>query len=192
MTENITDNFPLWLRIFYIVTGSIIIIFGFIAMIYVISESVLILLLGIALLLIIVNKLIVGNFDFKITREEKISNIVIGVVLFPFAIIALAGSTAISMSVLVVLLATAIILIGILQISRGYRNSQWKNWFRITIISLGYIIVGLAILSLGYDALLDKFKILILGVTIMIIGLTRLGDGLLGKNVMNQPKHEYI
>lgn len=192
MTKNITDNFPKWLQIFYIVTGSITVIFGFIVMINVFSESILVLLLGIALLLISIKRFIVGNFDFKLSNEGKLSNIAIGLLILPLAIVAIAGSITITIGIIIVLLATAIILLGIQNIARGYIGHKRKDCYRIVIIIIGYIIIGLTILSLGLDTLQDKFKILILGVSIIIIGLIRIGEGILGKKVMKQPKHEYV
>lgn len=192
MTKNITDNFPKWLQIFFIVTGSITVIFGFIVMINVFSESILILLLGIALLFISINRFIVGNFDFKMTKEGRISNIAIGLFILPLAIVAIAGNFTIAIKVLLVLLATALILLGIQNIARGCRNHKRKDLYRLIIILFGYLLVGLAILSLGLDTLQNKFKILILGVIIVVIGLIRIGEGILGKQIMKQPKHEYV
>ncbi|NPE08717.1 MAG: hypothetical protein GNW80_10595 [Asgard group archaeon] len=192
MTKNIADNFPKWLQIFYIVLGSITVIFGFIVMINVFTEAILVLLLGIALLLISINRFIIGNFDFKMNKEGRISNIAIGLLILPFAIVAIAGSLTITIGVIIVLLATALILLGIQNIARGCRNHKRKDVYRLVIITIGYLIVGLAILSLGLDTIQDKFKILILGVIIVIIGLIRIGEGILGKKVMKQPKHEYV
>lgn len=172
--------------------GSITVIFGFIVMINVFTEAILVLLLGIALLLISINRFIIGNFDFKMNKEGRISNIAIGLIILPFAIVAIAGSLTITIGVIIVLLATALILLGIQNIARGCRNHKRKAVYRLVIITIGYLIVGLAILSLGLDTIQDKFKILILGVTIVIIGLIRIGEGILGKKVMKQPKHEYV
>ncbi|HUT82752.1 MAG TPA: hypothetical protein VMZ29_16270 [Candidatus Bathyarchaeia archaeon] len=192
MSENISDNIPKWLQIFYIIIGSITVVFGFIVMINVFDETILVLLLGIVLLVNSINRFIIGNFDKKLNKEVKISNIVIGIVLLPLAIIAIAGYFTISIGIILVLLALAIIFIGIQSIVRGYISHTRKTIYRLAIIIAGYILIGLTILSLGYDSLQDKFKILILGTAIVIIGLVRIAEGIIGKQVMKQPKREYV
>ncbi|HUU77866.1 MAG TPA: hypothetical protein VMX55_05935 [candidate division Zixibacteria bacterium] len=192
MSENISDNLPNWLRIFYIVLGSITAIFGIIIMINAFDETILVLLLGIVLLLNSLSRFIIGNFDNKLHKEAKISNMIIGVVLLAISIVAIAGYFTISIEIILVLLAIAIILVGIQKIVRGYLSHTRKMIYRVSIITSGYILIGLSTLTLGYNSLEDKFKILILGASIVIIGIVRIAEGLIGKQTMKQPQREYV
>ncbi|NHJ32151.1 MAG: hypothetical protein FK732_04760 [Asgard group archaeon] len=181
--NDVKIKLPLWLRIFYIISGVLSIGFALVVLInikfgYVITA----LLLGIALITIGSTRILIGIFDKKLSKWLRIFNLVIGVLLFPVGIIAMVYQD-ITVEVVYVFIALALILLGIFGVVKGFEEKKKDNWYQLMLIVYGFIVITLGILVLVFDSVGDAALIAILASGFMLIGVRRLIEGSVGHMV---------
>ena len=171
---------PIWLRIFYIISGILSIGFALVVLInigfgYIITA----LLLGISLIVIGITRILIGIFDKKLTRWLRIFNVVVGILLIPIGIVSMVYQD-ITVEVVYVFIALALILLGIFGIVKGFDEKHKDNWYQIMLIVYGFILTILGLLVLIFDDVGDVFLIALLSSGFMIIGIRRLVEGIVG------------
>jgi len=180
---------PLWLRILSIISGTIIIAFAIVAFINIslgFIESALI--LGIAILLVGVTRIIIGIFEKRQTKWFRIFNIIIGILVLPIGIVSVIGLITDEL-ILIDILALAILLLGIIGIVKGFEDKKKVFMYRLTIIIVGFILVGLSSAVLITDTILDAEALTyMLASGITVLGLKRLMEGILDYRIFKQPK----
>ena len=180
---------PLWLKIFSIVSGSLTVIFAIITFINVplaFIEATLI--LGIAILVIGVTRIFIGIFEKRQSKWFRLFNLVIGILVLPIGIIELIGLT-IDETILIDILALALLLLGIIAIVKGFEDKKKVFSYRLSIILFGFIIVGLSSATLITDTILAIENLTyMLATGILLLGLKRMMEGILDHRIYKQPK----
>jgi uncharacterized membrane protein HdeD (DUF308 family) len=182
---------PTWLRILSYISGILIIGFAIIAFVNVpigFLENTLI--LGIAIMLIGLTRIIIGIFEKRQTKWFRTFNIIIGILILPIGVIEVAG-VIIGELILIDILALAILLLGIIGIVKGFEDKKKVNAYRLSIIIVGFILVGLSSTVLITDTvftLTTNPLIYMLATAILILGLKRLIEGILDYRIFKQPK----
>ncbi len=180
MNEKVQIELPMWLRVFYIISGILSIGFALVVLInikfvYLITA----ILLGIALITIGSTRILIGIFDKKLTKWLRIFNLVIGVLLFPIGIVAMVYHD-ITVEVVYVFIALALIILGIFGVVKGFEEKKKDNWYQLMLIIYGFILMTLGILVLVFDSVGDAALIAILASGFMLIGVRRLIEGSVG------------
>jgi uncharacterized membrane protein HdeD (DUF308 family) len=184
---------PLWLRIMYLISGTIILAFALVVFINMpigfIDE---VLLMGIALLIIGTTRILNGVFDQRQSKWIRLFNFVIGVLMFPIGVIATVSSLpAFDFFIVSVILSLAILLLGIIGIVKGFEDKKKVGVYRAGLIFYGFILIGLSFSAIILDSILTQQNILVLiNTAILILGLRRLMEGILAHKVLKQPKSE--
>lgn len=180
---------PTWLRILSFISGILTIGFAIIAFVNVpigFIENTLI--LGIAIMLIGTMRIIIGIFEKRQTKWFRTFNLIIGILILPIGIIEVAG-VVVTELILVDILALAILLLGIIGIVKGFEDKKKVFAYRLSIIIIGFILVGLSSAVLITDTiLLVEPLIYMLATAILILGLKRLMEGVLDYRIFKQPK----
>ncbi|MBK5114433.1 MAG: hypothetical protein KGD59_09300 [Candidatus Heimdallarchaeota archaeon] len=179
---------PLWLRIFYLVFGVVII--GFAVIVFINIPLVFIdniLILGIAITAVSIPRLLAGLFDKRLTKSLKTFNVIVGLLILPIGIIAIIW-TSLGFLILIDILALAIMMIGILGILQGVEDKSKVRIYRVTINLIGFILIGLAATVLIMDSIFtDLVLVSLLSTGLLIIGLRRLVEGIVDHRIFKQP-----
>ncbi|NPE09533.1 MAG: hypothetical protein GNW80_14700 [Asgard group archaeon] len=183
MNEKIQVKLPTWLRVFYIISGILSIGFALVVLInlrfgYLITA----ILLGIALITIGTTRIFIGIFDKKLTKWLRIFNIVIGILMYPIGIVAIAYHD-ITVEIVFVFIALALVLLGIFGVVKGFEEKHKDNWYQIMLIIYGFILIILGILVLIFDEVGDAALIALLASGFIIVGVRRLIEGTVGHMV---------
>lgn len=183
MTDDVKIKLPTWLRIFYIISGILSLGFALTVLInlqfgYLITA----ILLGFALITIGSTRILIGVFDKKMTKWLRIFNLVVGVLLIPIGITAIAYHD-ITVEVVYVFIALALLLLGIFGVVKGFDEKQKDNWYQLMLVIYGFILIILGILVLIFDGLGDVFIIAILASGFILIGVRRIIEGSIGHQV---------
>ena len=178
---------PLWLRILTIIAGVLILGFGIVTFINVTVDFIDSgLILGIAILLIGVTRIFTGIFDKRQTKWFRLFNIIIGILILPIGIIATIG-LVIDELILIDVLALAILLLGIIGIVKGFDDKKKVFSYRISVIFIGFLLVGLSTSVLILDTILiADYLIYMLASGLLLIGLKRLMEGILDHRIFKQ------
>jgi len=178
---------PLWLKIFSIISGILILGFAIITFVNVTVDFIDYgLILGIAILLIGTTRIFIGIFDKRQTKWFRLFNIIIGLLILPIGIIAYIGLT-IDELILLDILALAILLLGIIGIVKGFDDKKKVFAYRISVIFVGFILVGLASSVLILDTILIADNLTyMLASGLVLLGLKRLMEGVLDHIIFKQ------
>jgi len=181
---------PLWLKIFYLIFGVVIVGFAIVVFINVplaFIDSILI--LGIAITTVSIPRIVSGIFDKRLTKTMKIFNLIIGLLILPAGIIAIIWTTLDSL-ILIDILALAVLMVGIIGILLGVEDKTKVKSYRFLVNILGFILIALAATVLLMDSQFTTENLtIILATSIVLIGLRRLCEGILDHRIFKQPKN---
>jgi uncharacterized membrane protein HdeD (DUF308 family) len=173
---------PGWMRGVQVGLGVIAIILSILVLIHPgITVVSIIIIIGIILLIVGIYEIITGIFGLGANRSRW-GSVGLGVLTLIIAGIALAFPVGTATFVLI-LLAIALLFIGIAQIIRGLGDKQSRGWARGFSIGSGVIAIALSILimfSPFYGAVLAAF---ILGIALLIIGIEIIASGISGRRM---------
>ena len=169
---------PGWRRAAQIGLGAIAIILAIIAMVFPGATVVsIVIILAIALLIVGIEKVISGIF---FEHKSRFAAIGLGILVIILAIIALAfpvGAT----TVLIFILAFALMFDGFARIIQGFGDKQERGWIRGFYIGVGVLAVIISIMVLVspfFGAALAGFLI---GIALLIIGIQVISAGITGR-----------
>jgi len=178
--NDVQIKLPIWLRIFYIFSGILSIGFALTVLINIkFGYLITAILLGIALITIGTTRIFIGIFDKELTKWLRIFNFVVGILMFPIGIVAIAYHD-ITVEIVYVFIALALILLGIFGVVKGFDEKSKDNWYQLMLITYGSILIIIGILVLIFDSLGDIVLIALLASGFMLIGVRRLIDGSVG------------
>lgn len=175
---------PGWKRAAQIGLGALAIILAIIAMVFPGATVVsIVIILAIALLIVGIEKVISGIF---FEHKSRFAAIGLGILVIILAIIALAfpvGAT----TVLILILAFALMFDGFARIIQGFGDKQERGWIRGFYIGVGVLAVIISIMVLVspfFGAALAGFLI---GIALLIIGIQMISAGIAGREARLRP-----
>ncbi len=178
-----TKKFPSWLRVAYMISGSIAGIFALLIMFsWFFTEMTMVLFLGIAVLTISITRLMIGVYDMNYSLWNKGFNIVVGIILLPIAVILIARLSS-NIGFLIIFLSISIMILGVINIVTGFESENRVSWFRIFLIITGFCLLTLSYLSVVLG-LVEKYLLMITGAGYLLLGIRRFLEGYLGPKVV--------
>jgi uncharacterized membrane protein HdeD (DUF308 family) len=175
---------PGWRRAAQIGLGALAIILAIIAMVFPGATVVsIVIILAIALLIVGIEKVISGIF---FEHKSRFAAIGLGILVIILAIIALAfpvGAT----TVLILILAFALMFDGFARIIQGFGDKQERGWIRGFYIGVGVLAVIISVMVLVsplFGAALAGFLI---GIALLIIGIEIISAGIAGREARLRP-----
>jgi uncharacterized membrane protein HdeD (DUF308 family) len=175
---------PGWRRAAQIGLGALAIILAIIAMVFPGATVVsIVIILAIALLIVGIEKVISGIF---FEHKSRFAAIGLGILVIILAIIALAfpvGAT----TVLIFILAFALMFDGFARIIQGFGDKQERGWIRGFYIGVGVLAVIISVMILVspfFGAALAGFLI---GIALLIIGIEIISAGIAGREARLRP-----
>ena len=175
---------PGWRRAAQIGLGVIAIILAIIAIIFPgVTVVSIVIILAIVLLIVGIEKVISGIF---FEHKSRFAAIGLGILVIILAIIALAfpvGTT----TVLIFILAFALMFDGFARIIQGFGDKQERGWIRGFYIGVGVLAVIISIMVLVspfFGAALAGFLI---GIALLIIGIQMISAGIAGREARLRP-----
>jgi uncharacterized membrane protein HdeD (DUF308 family) len=175
---------PGWRRAAQIGLGALAIILAIIAMVFPGATVVsIVIILAIALLIVGIEKVISGIF---FQHKSRFAAIGLGILVIILAIIALAfpvGAT----TVLIFILAFALMFDGFARIIQGFGDKQERGWIRGFYIGVGVLAVIISVMVLVspfFGAALAGFLI---GIALLIIGIEIISAGIAGREARLRP-----
>ncbi|HEX6027458.1 MAG TPA: DUF308 domain-containing protein [Nitrososphaeraceae archaeon] len=175
---------PGWRRAAQIGLGAIAIILAIIAIIFPgVTVVSIVIILAIVLLIVGIEKVISGIF---FEHKSRFAAIGLGILVIILAIIALAfpvGTT----TVLIFILAFALMFDGFARIIQGFGDKQERGWIRGFYIGVGVLAVIISIMVLVspfFGAALAGFLI---GIALLIIGIQMISAGIAGREARLRP-----
>jgi uncharacterized membrane protein HdeD (DUF308 family) len=172
------DKSPGWLRGAQIGLGLIAVILSIYIIAYPARATVSILyILSIVLLVIGIGQVLSGIF---IKRKSRLASIVLGIIVIILAITLLAypvGTTVIA----VILLAIALLFVGIERIVHGVGNKERRRWARAFSIGVGVIAIAVSIAIMVSPVFGARLVGVIVGIALLIIGIEMIIAGITGK-----------
>jgi uncharacterized membrane protein HdeD (DUF308 family) len=175
---------PGWRRAAQIGLGALAIILAIIAIVFPGATVVsIVIILAIALLIVGIEKVISGIF---FQHKSRFAAIGLGILVIILAIIALAfpvGAT----TVLIFILAFALMFDGFARIIQGFGDKQERGWIRGFYIGVGVLAVIISVMILVspfFGAALAGFLI---GIALLIIGIEIISAGIAGREARLRP-----
>jgi uncharacterized membrane protein HdeD (DUF308 family) len=175
---------PGWRRAAQIGLGALAIILAIIAIVFPGATVVsIVIILAIALLIVGIEKVISGIF---FEHKSRFAAIGLGILVIILAIIALAfpvGAT----TVLIFILAFALMFDGFARIIQGFGDKQERGWIRGFYIGVGVLAVIISVMVLVsplFGAALAGFLI---GIALLIIGIEIISAGIAGREARLRP-----
>jgi uncharacterized membrane protein HdeD (DUF308 family) len=175
---------PGWRRAAQIGLGALAIILAIIAIVFPGATVVsIVIILAIALLIVGIEKVISGIF---FEHKSRFAAIGLGILVIILAIIALAfpvGAT----TVLILILAFALMFDGFARIIQGFGDKQERGWIRGFYIGVGVLAVIISVMILVspfFGAALAGFLI---GIALLIIGIEIISAGIAGREARLRP-----
>jgi uncharacterized membrane protein HdeD (DUF308 family) len=175
---------PGWRRAAQIGLGALAIILAIIAIVFPGATVVsIVIILAIALLIVGIEKVISGIF---FQHKSRFAAIGLGILVIILAIIALAfpvGAT----TVLIFILAFALMFDGFARIIQGFGDKQERGWIRGFYIGVGVLAVIISVMVLVsplFGAALAGFLI---GIALLIIGIEIISAGIAGREARLRP-----
>lgn len=175
---------PGWRRAAQIGLGAIAIILAIIAIAFPgVTVVSIVIILAIVLLIVGIEKVISGIF---FEHKSRFAAIGLGILVIILAIIALAfpvGAT----TVLIFILAFALMFDGFARIIQGFGDRQERGWIRGFYIGVGVLAVIISIMVLVspfFGAALAGFLI---GIALLIIGIQMISAGIAGREARLRP-----
>lgn len=175
---------PGWKRAAQIGLGALAIILAIIAMVFPGATVVsIVIILAIALLIVGIEKVISGIF---FEHKSRFAAIGLGILVIILAIIALAfpvGAT----TVLILILAFALMFDGFARIIQGFGDKQERGWIRGFYIGVGVLAVIISIMVLVSPFFGAALVGLLIGIALLIIGIQVISAGIAGREARLRP-----
>jgi uncharacterized membrane protein HdeD (DUF308 family) len=175
---------PGWRRAAQIGLGALAIILAIIAIVFPGATVVsIVIILAIALLIVGIEKVISGIF---FQHKSRFAAIGLGILVIILAIIALAfpvGAT----TVLVLILAFALMFDGFARIIQGFGDKQERGWIRGFYIGVGVLAVIISVMVLVSPFFGAALAGLLIGIALLIIGIEIISAGIAGREARLRP-----
>jgi uncharacterized membrane protein HdeD (DUF308 family) len=175
---------PGWRRAAQIGLGALAIILAIIAMVFPGATVVsIVIILAIALLIVGIEKVISGIF---FEHKSRFAAIGLGILVIILAIIALAfpvGAT----TVLIFILAFALMFDGFARIIQGFGDKQERGWIRGFYIGVGVLAVIISVMVLVSPLFGAALAGLLIGIALLIIGIEIISAGIAGREARLRP-----
>ena len=175
---------PGWKRAAQIGLGAIAIILAIIAIVFPgLTLVSLVIILAIVLLMVGIEKVIGGIF---FQHKSRFAAIGLGILVIILAIIALAfpvGAT----TVLILILAFALMFDGFARIIQGFGDKQERGWIRGFYIGVGVLAVIISVMVLVSPFFGAVLAGLLIGMALLIIGIQMISAGIAGKEARLRP-----
>jgi uncharacterized membrane protein HdeD (DUF308 family) len=175
---------PGWRRAAQIGLGALAIILAIIAMVFPGATVVsIVIILAIALLIVGIEKVISGIF---FEHKSRFAAIGLGILVIILAIIALAfpvGAT----TVLILILAFALMFDGFARIIQGFGDKQERGWIRGFYIGVGVLAVIISVMVLVSPLFGAALAGLLIGIALLIIGIEIISAGIAGREARLRP-----
>ena len=175
---------PGWRRAAQIGLGALAIILAIIAIVFPAATVVsIVIILAIALLIVGIEKVISGIF---FEHKSRFAAIGLGILVIILAIIALASPVG-ATTVLILILAFALMFDGFARIIQGFGDKQERGWIRGFYIGVGVLAVIISVMVLVspfFGAALAGFLI---GIALLIIGIEIISAGIAGREARLRP-----
>jgi uncharacterized membrane protein HdeD (DUF308 family) len=175
---------PGWRRAAQIGLGALAIILAIIAMVFPGATVVsIVIILAIALLIVGIEKVISGIF---FEHKSRFAAIGLGILVIILAIIALAfpvGAT----TVLIFILAFALMFDGFARIIQGFGDKQERGWIRGFYIGVGVLAVIISVMILVSPFFGAALAGLLIGIALLIIGIEIISAGIAGREARLRP-----
>ena len=164
-----------WLSVLNVSTGIIFIVLATVSMLdTALLTSVVIILFGVSLLVLGITRLLIGIYWAMQTPLGKKLRIITGSIVISIALVVIISAYFLNETILLILLASALILNGALRVTIGIINKQLPTWFRILLAIVGLTTIAFAIVTIIY-AKYGYFTVIILLALIFIFsGFTRI------------------
>jgi uncharacterized membrane protein HdeD (DUF308 family) len=175
---------PGWRRAAQIGLGALAIILAIIAIVFPGATVVsIVIILAIALLIVGIEKVISGIF---FEHKSRFAAIGLGILVIILAIIALAfpvGAT----TVLIFILAFALMFDGFARIIQGFGDKQERGWIRGFYIGVGVLAVIISVMVLVSPLFGAALAGLLIGIALLIIGIEIISAGIAGREARLRP-----
>jgi uncharacterized membrane protein HdeD (DUF308 family) len=175
---------PGWRRAAQIGLGALAIILAIIAIVFPGATVVsIVIILAIALLIVGIEKVISGIF---FEHKSRFAAIGLGILVIILAIIALAfpvGAT----TVLILILAFALMFDGFARIIQGFGDKQERGWIRGFYIGVGVLAVIISVMVLVSPFFGAALAGLLIGIALLIIGIEIISAGIAGREARLRP-----
>jgi uncharacterized membrane protein HdeD (DUF308 family) len=175
---------PGWRRAAQIGLGALAIILAIIAIVFPGATVVsIVIILAIALLIVGIEKVISGIF---FQHKSRFAAIGLGILVIILAIIALAfpvGAT----TVLIFILAFALMFDGFARIIQGFGDKQERGWIRGFYIGVGVLAVIISVMILVSPLFGAALAGLLIGIALLIIGIEIISAGIAGREARLRP-----
>jgi uncharacterized membrane protein HdeD (DUF308 family) len=175
---------PGWRRAAQIGLGALAIILAIIAIVFPGATVVsIVIILAIALLIVGIEKVISGIF---FEHKSRFAAIGLGILVIILAIIALAfpvGAT----TVLIFILAFALMFDGFARIIQGFGDKQERGWIRGFYIGVGVLAVIISVMILVSPLFGAALAGLLIGIALLIIGIEIISAGIAGREARLRP-----
>jgi uncharacterized membrane protein HdeD (DUF308 family) len=175
---------PGWRRAAQIGLGAIAIILAIIAIVFPgVTVVSIVIILAIALLIVGIEKVISGIF---FQHKSRFAAIGLGILVIILAIIALAfpvGAT----TVLILILAFALMFDGFARIIQGFGDKQERGWIRGFYIGVGVLAVIISVMVLVSPLFGAALAGLLIGIALLIIGIEIISAGIAGREARLRP-----
>jgi len=175
---------PGWRRAAQIGLGALAIILAIIAIVFPAATVVsIVIILAIALLIVGIEKVISGIF---FEHKSRFAAIGLGILVIILAIIALASPVG-ATTVLILIIAFALMFDGFARIIQGFGDKQERGWIRGFYIGVGVLAVIISVMVLVspfFGAALAGFLI---GIALLIIGIEIISAGIAGREARLRP-----
>jgi uncharacterized membrane protein HdeD (DUF308 family) len=175
---------PGWRRAAQIGLGALAIILAIIAIVFPGATVVsIVIILAIALLIVGIEKVISGIF---FEHKSRFAAIGLGILVIILAIIALAfpvGAT----TVLILILAFALMFDGFARIIQGFGDKQERGWIRGFYIGVGVLAVIISVMILVSPFFGAALAGLLIGIALLIIGIEIISAGIAGREARLRP-----
>jgi uncharacterized membrane protein HdeD (DUF308 family) len=175
---------PGWRRAAQIGLGALAIILAIIAIVFPGATVVsIVIILAIALLIVGIEKVISGIF---FQHKSRFAAIGLGILVIILAIIALAfpvGAT----TVLIFILAFALMFDGFARIIQGFGDKQERGWIRGFYIGVGVLAVIISVMVLVSPLFGAALAGLLIGIALLIIGIQVISAGIAGREARLRP-----
>jgi uncharacterized membrane protein HdeD (DUF308 family) len=175
---------PGWRRAAQIGLGALAIILAIIAIVFPGATVVsIVIILAIALLIVGIEKVISGIF---FQHKSRFAAIGLGILVIILAIIALAfpvGAT----TVLILILAFALMFDGFARIIQGFGDKQERGWIRGFYIGVGVLAVIISVMVLVSPFFGAALAGLLIGIALLIIGIEIISAGIAGREARLRP-----
>jgi uncharacterized membrane protein HdeD (DUF308 family) len=130
-----------------------------------------------------ISRLINAFSDEKISNFKVITRFITGVVLLIFSIVVIIitlNDPTYSISILIFLLAVALLIMGIGRFFIGLFAKKFDVWFRIALMVIGMVTIVLSIIIFFIPTVGAIYLLIMISVSLLINGLARLLLGVVG------------